>query len=114
MSGLLKYYPVIVSWATSGGLALLLGNVAHIGSTAEAAVTTIVTAAAALYSWWKTTPREVSGLTGILTTLAVAGGAFGMHLTSDQIGFGVAVISGIVGLLLHSTVSPSAGSPPAK
>lgn len=114
MAYILRYYPVIVAWATSGGLALLLGDWVHLTSTQEAAVTTIVVALAALFTWWKTTPHTVSGFTGALTTLTVAAGAFGLHLTTSEIGFGVAIISAIVGLLLHQTVTPTAGSPPAK
>lgn len=103
-----KFEPVIVAWTLNGGLAVLLGNVVHISHTQEAAVTTIVTGLVALYTAFKTDNVTVSGFTGVLTTIAVAATAFGLHLSSQEIGAGVAIIGGIVGLLLRSSVSPAA------
>ena len=114
MSGILKYEPVILSWVLSGGLAVLLGNVIHITSTQEAAVTTIVTAAVGIYTWWKTSPHAVSGLVAFISTIAVAATSFGLHLTSAQIGAGVAILSGVLALLFRQNVSPTAAAvPPA-
>ena len=103
-----KYEPVIVAWALNGGLAVLLGDVVHISTTQEAAVTTILTGAVAIYTAIKTDNFTVSGFTGALSTVLVAAAAFGLHLSSQEIGVGVAVIAGILGLILRQNVSPKA------
>jgi hypothetical protein len=103
-----KYEPVIVAWALNGGLAVFLGNVVKISSTQEAAVTTIVTALVAIYTAIKTDNFTVAGFTGALSTVLVAAGAFGLHLSSQEMGVGVAIIAGIFGLILRQNVSPKA------
>ena len=103
-----KYEPVIVAFALNGGLAVLLGNVVGISHTQEAAVTTIATGLVAIYTAIKTDNFTVTGFTGVLTTIAVASAAFGLHLSSQEIGAGVAVISGVLGLILRQNVSPAA------
>lgn len=108
MSFILKYEPVILAWALNGGLAVLLGNVFHISTTQEAAVTTIVTGLAGIYTWVMTKPRTVSALTSILATIAVAAGSFGLHLSAGETGFGVAALGLILGLIFRANVSPSA------
>lgn len=105
------YEPVIVSWALSGGLAVLLGVVFHISPVQEAAVTTILTGLVAVYTMVKTREFVVSAFTGVLTTIAVAAAAFGLHLSSQQIGVGVAVIGGVVALGLRQNVTPKAARP---
>jgi hypothetical protein len=103
-----RYEPVIVAWAVNGGLAVLLGNVVGISHTQEAAVTTIMTGLVAIYTAVKTDNFTVTGFTGALTTIAVAATAFGLHLSAQEISAGVAIISGIIGLILRGSVSPAA------
>jgi hypothetical protein len=103
-----KYEPVIVAWALNGGIAVLLGDVVHISTIQEAAVTTILTGIVAIYTAIKTDNFTVAGFTGALTTVLVAAGAFGLHFSSQEIGVGVAVIAGILGLVLRQNVSPKA------
>lgn len=110
MSGLLKYEPVLLAWVLNGGLAVLLGNVIGISSTQEAAVTTIATALAGIYAWARTTPHVVSGLVSLITTVAVAASAFGLHLSSAEIGAGAAILSGILALVFRQNVSPKAAA----
>ena len=105
LSNLLKYEPVLLSFVLSGGLAVLLGNVVGITSTQEAAVTTIATALAGIYAWWKTTPHAVSGLVAFISTIAVAAGAFGLHLSSAEIGAGAAILSGVLALVFRQKVA---------
>jgi len=114
MSGLLKYEPVLLAWVLNGGLAVLLGNVVHISSTQEAAVTTIATALVGIFTWFRTTPHTVSGLVAFITTIAVAAAAFGLHLSNAEIGAGAAILSGVLALVLRQHVSPVAGSPAVK
>jgi hypothetical protein len=108
LTDLERYEPVIVAWALNGGLAVLLGNLVHISSTQEAAVTTIFTAAVAIYSAIRTRPFEVSLFTGAVTTIGVAAAAFGLHLPAHDVGIGAAVLSALVALLLRTNVTPAA------
>jgi hypothetical protein len=108
MGGLLKYEPVILAWVLNGGLAVLLGNVFHISSTQEAAVTTILTALVGIFNWVMTKDHAVAGLVGFISTIAVAASAFGLHLTGAEIGAGVAILSGVLALVLRQNVSPAA------
>jgi hypothetical protein len=114
LKNLLSYEPVLLGWVLNGGLAVLLGNVAHISHTQEAAVTTAATAVVAIVAWVKTTPHAAAGLVGAISTIAVAAGAFGLHLSSAEIGAGAAILSGILALLLRQNVSPAAKPVPAK
>lgn len=109
---LLSYEPVVAAWAVSGGLAILLGSVFHISSTEEAAVTTIVTALAGIYSWSMTQQKSVSILTGAISTIIVAAAAFGLHVPSNVLGVGVAVLSAVIMLVLRQNVSPTAALKP--
>lgn len=108
MSGILKFEPVVLAWVLNGGLAVLLGNVFGISSTQEAAVTTIATALVAIFTWAMTREKNVSALVGAISTIAVAAGAFGLHLSSAEIGAGMAILSGILGLVFRQNVSPAA------
>jgi hypothetical protein len=107
----IKYEPVIVAWALNGGLAVLLGNVVHLTSIQEAAVTTIATGAVAIFTALHTKPFAATAFTGALTTILVAGAAFGLHLPAQDIGVGVAVIAALAGLGLRANVSPVAVKP---
>ena len=106
-----NYEPAILAWALSGGLAVLLGNVFHISSTQEAAVTTILTALAAIATAVKARPVEVSVVVGAVATIAVAAAAFGLHLSAAEIGAASAILSGILGLVFRANVSPAAARP---
>jgi hypothetical protein len=107
----IKYEPVILAWALNGGLAVLLGNLIHISSTQEAAVTTIATGLVAVFTALHTKPFAATAFTGALTTILVAGAAFGLHLPSQDIGVAVAVLASIAGLGLRANVSPVAAAP---
>lgn len=113
LKSLLQFEPVVLGWVLNGGLAVLLGNVVHITSTQEAAVTTIATGAVGVYAWVSTKDHAVSGLVGTLSTIAIAASAFGLHLSSPQIGAGAAILSGILALLLRQNVTPVAARPAA-
>ena len=110
----IKYEPVIVAWALNGGLAVALGDVAHLTSVQEAAVTTIATGLVAIFTALHTKPFAATAFTGALTTVLVAGAAFGLHLPAQDIGVGVAILASIAGLGLRANVSPVAEPvPPA-
>lgn len=107
----IKYEPVILAWALNGGLAVFLGSVVHLTSVQEAAVTTIATALVAVFNALHTQPFAASAFAGALTTILVAGAAFGLHLPAQDIGVGVAVLASIAGLGLRANVSPVAPPP---
>lgn len=102
--------PVIAAWAVNGSLALLLGDVIHITSTQEAAVTTIATGVVALVTALRTTPFVLSAFAGALTTMFVAAATFGLHLSPEAIGIAVAIISTAVSLLLRGNGAVSVSS----
>ena len=108
MGNILKYEPVLLAWVLNGGLAVLLGNLIHISSTQEAAVTTIATALAGIYGWVMTKDHAASGLVAFISTIAVAATTFGLHLSSAEIGAGAAILSGVLALVLRQNVSPAA------
>lgn len=89
----------VVALAVSFGLPL--------STTQVAAITTIATALFATLTAAMTRPVDISAITGALATAAVAFGAFGLHLTADQIGEGVTVLSIGLALLLHQTITPA-------
>jgi uncharacterized membrane protein len=107
----IKYEPVILAWALNGGLAVLLGDMFHITTTQEAAVTTIATGVVAVFTALHTKPFAATAFTGALTTVLVAGAAFGLHLPSQDIGVGVAILAAVAGLGLRANVSPVAAAP---
>lgn len=114
MGNILKYEPVLLGWVLNGGLAVLLGNVFHISSTQEAAVTTIATAIVAIVTWFGTKDKVMSTLVGFISTIAVAASAFGLHLSSAEIGAGAAVLSGILALVFRANATPVAGVKPVQ
>lgn len=107
LADLHRFEPVIIGWFTSGAVAVLAGNLLHVSSTQEAAITTIATALVTIYSAWRTRPVPASLFTGALTTIVVAAGAFGLHLSAPEIGALVAVISAVMSLVLRQNVTPS-------
>ena len=114
ISGLLRYEPVLLSWVLNGGLAVLLGNVAHVSTAQEGAITTISTAVVAIFTWFKTKDKAVSTLVGFITTIATAAAAFGLHLSSAEIGAGAAILSGILALAFRANATPAAGVKPVR
>jgi uncharacterized membrane protein YjjP (DUF1212 family) len=106
-----KAEPAVTAWALNGGVAVLLGTVVGLTHTQEASVTTILTGLVALYTMTRTKEFTVSAFTGVLTTAVVAAGAFGLHLSGQDIGLLVSAVAAVTGLLLRANVSPSAAPP---
>lgn len=102
-----RYEPVLLAWMTSGGLAVLCGMLLHVSTTQEAAITTIATGLVGIYSWWRTKEKSATALVALVTTVGVAAGAFGLHLSAAEIGAAAAVLSGVLGLILRQNVTPS-------
>lgn len=109
----MAYEPAVAAWAADGGIAALVAFVFHVNSTEEAAVTTICTALAAIYTAFRARPVSVSVLTGAIATIATAAGAFGLHLPPGEIATGVTALTAILALIFRANLSPKAALKPA-
>lgn len=105
---LFAYEPAVVAWALNGGVAVLAAWAFHLTSTQEAAVTTIVTAAAAIYTATTTRPADVPTIIGALVTVVTAAAAFGFHPPAQWIAIGTAVASIMLPLALRVNLTPLA------
>lgn len=74
--------------------------------TQVASVTTIGAAAVTIVTAFAARPVSVPVITGSVATVAAASAAFGLHLTSAQIGAGVPVLSLVLSLVLRQAVTP--------
>lgn len=111
---MLAYEPAVAAWAADGGVAALAGFVFHVSSTQEAAITTICTALAALYTAVRARPVAVPALTGAVATIATAAAAFGLHLPAGVISTGVTVLSAVLALILRQNLTPAVALKPAQ
>lgn len=71
-----------------------------------AAVTTIGAAIVTIVTAFATRPVSVPVITGAVATIATAAAAFGLHLSSAQIGAGVPVLALVLSLVLRQAVIP--------
>ena len=102
------YEPAVASWASAGGLALLLGYLVHLTSTEEAAVTTIAAAAATIYTAVRARPSDVPAIIGALVTIAGAAVAFGFHPPAHVIAAVAALVATVLPVLLRVNLTPAA------
>lgn len=78
----------------------------HASPGQTAAIATIATALAAVITAFSARPVSVPVITGAVSTIAVAAGAFGLHLTATQIGAAVPELGLILSLILRQAVTP--------
>jgi intracellular septation protein A len=102
-----RYEPALYVSVLNAALAAAVAYGLPLNSTQTAAVITVATAVLAMVTAVMTRPVEVSALTGAGVTLVTALGAFGLHLTQDQLGTAVALVSILLGLVLRGHVSPA-------
>ena len=76
-----------------------------------AAVATIATAVAGIVTAWLARKASVAGITGAVTTIAVAAAAFGLHLSAAEIGALTPLVTLAVSLLLRQAVTPVVSMP---
>lgn len=100
--------PVLIAWTMNGGLAALFAFVFHLSTPVTAAIVTLTTACASVFTALRTKPVPVSALAGTLTTIATACEAFGLHLPANWVAAGVASLSTVLGLILRSHLTPVA------
>lgn len=108
LKNLWSYEPAVIAWAATGGLAALVAFVFHTTDTQTAAITTICAGLATIVTAVQARPVAVPLITGAVSTIAVAVGAFGLHASSAEIASGVTVLSGILALILRQNVTPAA------
>jgi lysozyme len=78
----------------------------HLTSTQGAAVVTILTALGGLYATLRTKKASVSAVTAILSTIATASVAFGLHWPATFLAADMPIAAAVIGLLLRMHVSP--------
>lgn len=94
-------------YAINAVVALLVSFGLPLDHAQVAAITTISTAVFAILTAVMTRPVDVPAISGAVAVIATAFGAFGMHLTTSQIGEGVTVLSIFLALLLHQNITPA-------
>lgn len=107
LQALLAYEPAAIAWAANGGIAVIVGVLVPLTPVETAAVTTITTALAAIYTAIRARPVAVSIITGAMATVATAAGAFGLHLPSAVIATAVSVLGAILGLVFRANLTPA-------
>ncbi len=110
LSDIALYEPAVAAWAASGGLAAVAVFAFHATPVQTAAVVTVASALATVYTAWRAVPPAVPLIAGAVATIATASAAFGLHLTSQEIEAGTTVLSGLLALMLRANISP--GAPP--
>lgn len=102
------YEPAALSWCVNGGVALICAYAFGLSGTQEAAVTTIVTALAAIATAVQARPVVIPAIVGALTTALTAAAAFGLHVSPDVLAAGSSIVSAVLALLLRQNVTPVA------
>jgi hypothetical protein len=106
-----KAEPVMTGSLASGALSAAVVFEAsrfgvHLTSNQSAAALTILTALGALYATLRTRKASVTAYTGLLSTIATASLAFGLHWPATFLAANMPVASAVIGLLLRMHVSP--------
>lgn len=98
--------PAVLLYALNAVLAAVVafGVKATPGQTA--AVTTIAAGVITVVTAWAARPVPVTTVTGAVATIAIAAGAFGLHLSAAEIGTAVPVLSVVLSLILRQAVTP--------
>jgi hypothetical protein len=109
MSKLLKSVqlePALVGYVLSTAAALVAAYFSHVTKGQEAAIVTIGTALAAIYTAAMARPVQVPVITGAVSTVLAASAAYGLHLMPAQSATAVAGLSVVLSLLLRQHLTP--------
>lgn len=101
------YEPATILYAVNAAVALLVSYGLPLNHDMAAAITVIATAVLTIATAVMTRPFVVSSVTAAVGSLLAAVAAFGLHLSSDQIGTSVTALSIVLLLLLRQNVSPA-------
>lgn len=107
MRKIFGYEPAVLIYTVNAIVAMLASYGLPLTHSQVAAITTIATAILTITTAAMTRPIVVSTVTAALGTLLTAAAAFGLHLTSNQIGTTVAALSIVLALLLRQHVTPA-------
>jgi len=104
----IKYEPAMYLYALNSVVALVVSFGLPLTTTQTAAIATIATGLLAAASAFLTRPIEVSAISGAVATALTATAAFGLHLSGNQIGSLVTVLSLVLALILRQNLTPAA------
>jgi hypothetical protein len=102
-------FPAAALYALNTAVALFVSFGLPLSDDMVAAVSTIATAIFAGYAALVVRPVAIGMFGAAAATALTAAAAFGLDLTTDQIGLTVAAISIVLGFLTHQSVSPVGG-----
>lgn len=107
MPKILGYEPAVLLYVLNAALAAAVSYGLPLNHAVVAATVTIATAALSAWAAFLTRPVVVSSLTSAAGTILAAMAAYGLHLSTDQIGTSVTLLSVVLALLLRQNVSPA-------
>ena len=107
----LKVNPVVVLYVLNTLVALAVSFGLPLSHEMVQAVSVIATAALTFTAALLTRPVTLSVAAAAATTALAAAAAFGLHLSSDQIGEFVGLLSLVIAFLTHQAVTPVAKLP---
>src|SRR5260221_3146253 len=88
----------VIAMATAWGL--------NLSQQGQGALVTIATAVITIATAWRTRPVGLQLITGAVASAAVAFGAFGLHLSADQVSTGTVVLSTLLAGIFHLAHTP--------
>lgn len=100
--------PATVMYAVNAVLAAVVAFGVKASPDQVGAVATIAAGLITIVTAITTRPVAVPVITGAVATIATAAGAFGLHLSAQQIGTAVPVLSIVLALVLRQAVTPVA------
>lgn len=100
--------PAVYLYAINALVALLVAYGLDLTQVQVAAISTFATAGFAAATAILTRPVDVSAVTGAVGTGLTAAVAFGLQLTTEQVGATVTALSVVLALVLRVNVSPIA------
>lgn len=98
--------PAVLAWALSAAAVAWAAFGFRAPAHDVAAVSLAGTAAVTVLTALATRPASVPVITGAVVEILTAAGAFGLHLSSAQIGTATPLISIVVSLLLRQALTP--------
>lgn len=102
--------PAAILFAVNALVAMAVAWGAHLTADQTAAIIAIVTAVITIVTAASTRPVGLQLITGAVTAAATAAAAFGLHLTTAEIGSGATVLSIILAIGLHLAHTPVAAA----
>lgn len=109
-----KFEPAVILYAVNAVVALLVSFGLGLTHDQVGAITIIATAITTVWTAAVTRPIVVSTITAAVGTLLSAIAAFGFHLSANQVGTSVTVLSIVLALLLRQNVTPTPALVPAE